>query len=210
MAYNDIYRLRIYQRLHGGQVVNVLHFVEDFTVAGGTGAQALANDFRDNMLSTMRNRCSAQLTFEGVEVQSIVPFSGAAVYAAWPANTVGAQSGNCISGTLAEVITIYTSRAGRRGRGRIYLAGTQTALIGGSNFGNWATSQTTTTQAFATALATRYMNVPYATSYALGVWSRVLAGPTPPWPTSAFVRANSLTVRTTVRNQRRRQAGVGR
>jgi hypothetical protein len=76
--------------------------------------------------------------------------------------------------------------------------------------GSWIAAQTTRTQAFATALATRYMSAGTAGSYKLGVWSKLTAGPEPPWPTSAFTRATSLTVRTIIRNQRRRQVGVGR
>lgn len=209
MAFNDIYRLRIYQRMHGAQVVNVLHFVEDVAVGGGSGAQALANDFVTNMRAPLIARACNQLAFEYVEVQSLVPFSGAPATTNFPGGTVGTVFGTSASATLSEIITIYTSRAGRRGRGRIYLAGANTT----SDIpvqGVWASGQTTKTTALATALATRYMQVPYTTSFVLGVWSKVLAGPNPPWPSSAFVRASALTVRTTIRTQRRRQVGVGR
>ena len=209
MAFNDIYRLAINTRLHGSVVINVLHFVEDVTVGGGSGAQALANDFATNMKTTLQARCTSETTFDSVEVRSLVPFSGAPAVANFPANTFGTAGGACSSATLAQVITIYTSRGGRRGRGRIYMAGGLTDASSLSA-GVWGSTQTTRTQNFATALATRYMVVPYVTSFALGVWSRVLAGPNPPWPTSAFVRANSLSVRTICRTQRRRQVGVGR
>lgn len=208
MAFNDIYRLRIYGRQHGSQCVNVLHFVEDVNLTG-TGPQALATDFVTNMGTTLRARAAAQMLFEYVEVQSIVPFSGGLVTANFPANALGTAPSASVTATLAEVITIYTSRGGRRGRGRIYLAGSGTT-ISELNSGVWQSGQTARTQAFATALATRYMVVPYNSSWALGVWSRAIAGPTPPWPTSAFVRATALTVRTIARTQRRRQVGVGR
>jgi hypothetical protein len=208
MAFNDIYRLRIYARLHGGQVVNVMHFVEDIPI-NGTGAQALANDFATNMKTALQGRAVNQMTFDYVEVQSIVPFSGAPAVANFSTPLLGTVGGSTASGTLAEVITIYTSRAGRRGRGRIYLAGGNTDLNPPVS-GVWHSQQTIRTQTLATALATRYMQVPYVTSWALGVWSKAIAGPTPPWPTDAFVRANALSVRTIIRNQRRRQVGVGR
>ena len=157
-----------------------------------------------------RTRATPGHLFEYVEVQSLVPFSGGPAAVNFPANSTGTGTGNTVSATLAEVLTIYTSRAGRRGRGRIYLAGADTTLTTGITAGIWSPTQTSKTQTFATALATRYMQVPYVTSWALGVWSKAIAGPTPPWPTSAFVRATSLTVRTIVRTQRRRQVGVGR
>lgn len=209
MAYNDIYRLRIYQRLHGAQVVNVMHFVEDLAAVGG-GAAALATDFMTNMRPTLIARCVPQLVFESVEVQSIVPFSGGAAVAPFAGGTVGTGGTSTASATLCEVVSIYTSRAGRRGRGRIYLAGADTNSASNISAGVWGSAQTTRTTNFANALATRYVFAPGLGAYCLGVWSKVLAGPFPPWPSSAFVRATSLTVRTIVRTQRRRQVGVGR
>jgi len=209
MAYNDIFRLRVYMRLHGSQMVNVMHFVEDLAAVGG-GASGLATDFVTNMRPTLIARATTEMAFDFVEVQSIVPFSGAAVTANFPGGTVGTALNASSSATLAEVISIYSSRAGRRGRGRIYLPGAPSRPGVDVTAGIWLPVQTTRTTAFATALATRYVGIPGTVAYCLGVWSRVLAGPFPPWPTSAFVRATALTVRTTVRTQRRRQVGVGR
>jgi hypothetical protein len=208
MAYNDIFRLRIYQRLHGSDIINVLHFVQDDPTPT-YGAQQLANDFVTKMRPSMIARAVSQMAFSFVEVQSIVPFSGAPVTAAFPGGTVGSVVGGTVSATLCEVITIYTSRGGRRGRGRMYLAGASTATADVSA-GGWLSPQTTRTAAFATALATNYMQEPPVVGWKLGVWSKVIAGPDPPWTTDAFVRATALTVRTIVRTQRRRQVGVGR
>lgn len=208
MPFNDIFRLRVYQRLHGSQVVNVLHFVQDDPTPTYGGLQ-LAQHFVTNMTTPLRNRAVSQLAFDFVEVQSIVPFAGAPVAVSFPGGTVGAVVGGSVSATLCEVITVYTSRAGRRGRGRIYLAGASTATADIS-LGSWISPQTTRTTSFATALATNYMQEPPVVGWKLGVWSKVIAGPTPPWSTDAFVRATNLTVRTIVRTQRRRQVGVGR
>ena len=156
MAYNDVYRLRIYQRQHGSQVVNVLHFVEDLAAVGG-GAAGLANDFVTNMKTPLQNRAANQLAFEYVEVQSLVPFSGGVYVVNFPANTIGQSPQPSLSAMCAEVVTIYTSRAGRRGRGRIYLAGGDMSS-GGMGNGLWLTTQTTKTLALATALSTRCRN----------------------------------------------------
>jgi hypothetical protein len=209
LAYNDIFRLRIYQRLHGAQVVNVLHFVQDDPTPGVGGAW-LANDFLTNMSATLRARASNEVLFESIEVQSIVPFSGGSDVANFPANTLGTVGLGVTSATLAEVITIYTSRGGRRGRGRQYMAGAATRSSTGSSQGVWASTQTALTVNYATALAGRYIYTAPTVRFHLGVWSRTIAGPTPPWSTDAFVRATSLTVRTIMRTQRRRQVGVGR
>lgn len=208
MAFNDIYRLRVYQRLHGQQVVNVMHFVQEDPLST-VGGQQLANNFIANMTTTMRARTSNQMTYEYVEVQTIVPFSGGPVTANWTGGTAGTQIQPCQTGTVAEVITIYTSRGGRRGRGRIFLAGARTDTTGMAS-GLWAAAQTTLTQAYATALATFYTGVLPPVPFHLGVWSKASGPALPPWTSSQFVRATGLTVRQTVRNQRRRQIGVGR
>jgi hypothetical protein len=205
VAFNDIYRLRIHQRVHGGEVLNVLHFVDDTGTPSGAGD--LAADFRDNMQTTLRARCGNDFLFEFVEAVKIVPYGEGPETAPWAANTVGTVAALTLSGTLCEVITIYTSQIGRRHRGRLFMAG---AANGRFASGAFTASQTTATQAFATALAARYTAPGHPSPFSLGVWSKVIAGPDPPWPTSAFTRATSLTVRTLVRNQRRRQIGVGR
>jgi hypothetical protein len=205
MAVNDIYRLRVHCRLHGGEVINVWHFVEDLPAPAG--AQTLADDVRDNMGTTLRARASNEMVFEYVEAVKLVPYGDGPVTAPWPGGTLGTAAGNCATGTVCEVITVYTSQIGRRHRGRMYLSG----LLGTRmSSGLATTTQTTATQAFATAFATRYMVVGHPGFFSFGIWSRVIAGPDPPWPTDAFTRATSLTVRTILRNQRRRQIGVGR
>lgn len=209
MAFNDIYKLRVVYGYGSMVMMNVLHFVEDTPLyAPGTpGALALAQDFVTNMATPLKNRLSGSTTLLRVEVQPMVPFGTEAAIVDFPAGSVGALPFSAAIPFATENITIYSNQIGRRKRGRIYLPS------GGDNqasVGLWLSAQTVRTQTFATAIDVRYMRVPYATSWALGIWSRVLAGPTPPWPTSAFVRAARLTVRTTVRTQRRRQIGVGR
>jgi hypothetical protein len=208
MAYNDIYRLRIYQRMHTAQVVNVIHFVEDLAAVGG-GAAGIANDFVTNMTATLKARASRQVTFDYVECQSIVPFVGGPVVVNFPASTLGTVSEDAASATLCEVVTVYSQRGGRRGRGRMFLPPGGTVIASAQN-GTWGATQTGRTTAFATAMATRYIGIAGTVAYCLGVWSKVMGPQFPPWSSSQFARATGLTVRTTIRTQRRRQLGVGR
>jgi hypothetical protein len=208
MAYNDIFRLRVYQTMHSAQVVNVMHFVQDDPLPS-RGAQELANDFVTNMTATIKARTVGACTFNYVEVQSIVPFSGASAITAFPGGTVGTVGGQSASATLCEVLTIYSERAGRRGRGRLYLPSSDSSTAGAS-VGAWLPAQTTRTQAFATALFNRYIIAGHPIGWVLGVWSRASGPVLPPWTSSQFARATGLTVRTTIRTQRRRQLGVGR
>jgi hypothetical protein len=196
----------VHCRLHAGEVINVLHFVDESGVIVN-GAQVLADDFRDNMGTTLRARAGAEMAFEFVEVIKIVPYGDGPVIASWPASTNGTNGSGCNTGTLCEVITLSTGKIGRRYRGRIYLSG---VIISALNNGLFTATQTTKTQAFATALINRYGGLSPTRTFGLGVWSRLLAGPDPPWTTDAFTRVTSATVRNVIRNQRRRQLGVGR
>lgn len=208
MAFNDIYRLRIWGRLHGQAVCNVLHFLE-ITPGVGNRAPLLCTDWNTNMSTTFRGRIANTngTIMEFLECQRIVPYGDVPHIHLWTGTASGTLAVTCGSGSLAEVITFYTGQTGRRKRGRMYLHG------GGSNamsLGQWTSTQTTATQAFATALIARYAVTAPPAEFRLGVWSRVIAGPAPPFTTDAFAPVISATVRTTVRNQRRRQLGVGR
>jgi hypothetical protein len=206
MAFNDIYRLRIYQRMHAQTVINVLHFKEDLPVTG-TGAAALALDFRDSMGVALRGRACTELFFDYIEVQRIIPWGDTPMTAVFTPATAGTVAGTGPTGAIAEVFTLFTGQIGRRKRGRIYLSGLgQSRMIAGST----TVGQQTNSQTLAVALMNRYCVVPYTSSWALGVWSRVLGGQQPPLSTNGFAPVTSITVRTTLRSQRRRQLGVGR
>jgi len=208
VAYNDILRLRIYQTLQGGQVVNVLHFVND-DISGVQGALELANHFVTNLTTSLKARAFSGVAFQFVEVQKIVPFEGGPSIVNFPGGTVGGVGGSCVSGTLCEVVTIYSQRGGRRGRGRIYLPPSDTSGTNATG-GSWQAVQTARTTTFANALASNYIGASHSSVFTLGVWSRASGPEFPPWSTSQFARATGLTVRTTIRTQRRRQLGVGR
>lgn len=208
MAYNDILRLRFYQTLHGSQMVNVMHFVSQ-DVAGVDQPIDLANDFVTNMATTLRARCVSQTTLNYVEVQKIVPFAGGPAIVNFPGGSIGTDTGVAISATLCEVMTIYSERGGRRGRGRVYWGGADQSANAPSA-GIWNPTQTAKTQALANALAARYITATPTPRWYLGVWSRAAGPLQPPWTTSQFARATALSVRTIIRTQRRRQVGVGR
>ena len=146
MAFNDILRLRVHCRLHGGEVINVMHFVDDLGAAGNN-AQRLAADFRTNMDTSIRGRATNEMAFEYVEVTKIVPYGDGPEISVWPASTNGTVGSGCVSGTLAEVVTLYTATLGRRHRGRLFLSGIITT---GAAAGLIVGTQTTRTQTFAT------------------------------------------------------------
>jgi hypothetical protein len=208
MAFNDIFRLRIWSRLHGQAMCNVLHFVQIGPPVTNE-ASILCTDFNTNLGTTYRGRMASSTgpQMEFLECQRIVPYGDVPHIHLWTGAAAGTAIGPCLTGSVAEVVTLYTGQTGRRKRGRIYLGGGITQDMAS---GQWASAQTTRTTSFVTALMARYCIAPIPSDFRLGVWSRVIAGPAPPFSTDAFAPVISATVRTTVRNQRRRQIGVGR
>lgn len=208
MSFNDIYRLRVWARLHGQAVCNVLHFKE-VTALPGSGAAVLCADFNTNLGTAWkaRNASSSGPLMEFLECQRIVPYGDVPHIHLWTGGTTGTATGTSYSGTVAECVTLYTGQAGRRKRGRIYFAG---GVGNDMAQGQWTSAQTTRTAALMTALLARYGEPAAPSQFMLGVWSRVIAGPDPPFNSDGFAPVISSTVRTTVRNQRRRQIGVGR
>jgi len=208
MSYNDIYRMRVWGRLHGQAVCNVFHFKE-VTVNPASTAVQLATDFNAQMSTTWRARGASTNgpTVEFLEVQRIVPYGDTPYLHTWTGTAVGTAPGTCYTGSIAEVVTWWTGQAGRRKRGRSYLCG---AIGNDINAGQWTSTQTTRTQAWVTAFLARYAVFPLPTTWNVGVWSRAIAGPFPPYNTDAFAPIQSATIRTVIRNQRRRQIGVGK
>lgn len=208
MAYNDILRMRIYQTCLSCQVVNVMHFVSQNVGPPGDEPIDLANDFVTNLTTTLKARANNNTTFQYVEVQKIVPFSGGPAVVNFPGGTVGGVAEALVSATLSEVVTIYSERGGRRGRGRVYLPPGGTA--GSAGGGLWQTVQLTRTQNWINAMVARYITATPTPRWMLGVWSRRSGPVFPPWTTDQFARATGMVDRNYIRNQRRRQLGVGR
>lgn len=208
MAFNDIYRLRVYGQYFSVQVVNVMHFVQDDPLPT-RGALELATDFVNNFKTLLCARVHAGMLYQYVEVQKIVPYEGGPVTVSFGSANGGVLSGACISVTLAEVVTIYSERPGKRGRGRLFLPPPNTATTGG-DAGSWSAAQTARTTNLTNALTARYIGSSHPIGWLLGVWSKASGPADPPWSTDQFAKATALVVRSTIRTQRRRQLGVGR
>src|SRR5512145_987200 len=112
----------INQRLHGEEVVNVLHFAR----SGGfplASLGALATLVSTNWVSEVLPNLSADLTLESVVARDLSVADGQqAVQAVSPAEAGGIGQA-ALPGNVAYVITHRTAFIGRSRRGRTYLAG---------------------------------------------------------------------------------------
>jgi len=209
MAALDVYRVVIRQRLFGSEVDNVLWFREraGSSVGSGNNSATLANNIRTGIDTTFRAMTTTSHFYEAVQATRMVPYGDGPVEDAWTAGTAGtAGSGATIHPASAGVLTLYTSKIGRSRRGRIYLAGFNP---GNTASGLWSSTSLTAMGNFSAVLTTRYG--PSGTqSWELGVWSKKIAGATPPFDSTAFEPITSIAVRAQIRSQRRRQVGVGR
>jgi len=209
MAANDVYRVVIRGRLFGSEIDNVMWFREraGSSVGSGNNSAALAANVRTGIDTNWRAIASTSMFYEAVQATRMVPYGDGPSEDAWAANTAGsAGASTAVHPQSAAVLTLYTSKIGRSRRGRIYICG-----MPGTNAasGLWSAGTITGLTAIATTLTTRY-GPSGSQSWELGVWSKKLAGATPPFTASAFEPITSIAVRSQIRSQRRRQVGVGR
>lgn len=202
MAEADIAALRLMGTQGGQAIQHVFGFA--FLTAGATRA-ALAADFNTNLLTTFLVGKSNQLVFSGIQVDDVVPGTGARYeLAVSPAKTGNDSTSDPLPPKDALVITWNTLTKGRSYRGRTYEAGRVEA---GQSNGVWIASTLTLATAFATALLARYGPSGTSADYRFGIISRQNAGLVRPTP--VFTGVTGFAVRTTVYSQRRRTIGQG-
>lgn len=161
---NAVYEVTLNQRLGGVQVVNTLKMRD---VDGAGTALLLANDFAANIIPTWRGIIGNAVTFQNVTVSALSPATGElATNTINLAGSVGAEVDPVV---CAGVITWRTARAGRRYRGRIYIAGLQHS---GDQLATYNVTNVGRMQTLAAAIILRYVTNAVATKWQAGVWSR--------------------------------------
>lgn len=199
---NAVYELTVYQMLAGIQVVNTLKLRD---VDGFGHAPELAQDFATNIIPTWKNILSNHISFQSVVARSLMPNTGE--MATVSLTGTGAAGVGCYPVVCAGVITWRSALAGRRYRGRMYLAGLvytdgADAIFSAGNQNNMAT--------LANAIKTRYVTNAAANKWQLGVWSRknaALAGQ--PGVPDPFQPVTQFTVQPYIATMGSRRSGRG-
>jgi hypothetical protein len=106
----------------------------------------------------------------------------------------------------AAVITWRTGLPGRRHRGRTYIGGIERSNQGA---GRWANPVLTAMNNLATEIMAVWSTDGQSTTTEFGVWSRLNAGPTPPFNPAGFRVVDGYTVQTPVCTMGSRKAGRG-
>lgn len=229
MAINDVYLLSLRQRAVNQTIVNVFALRCDDNVEPG---QATFQTVADQIKEWLRVRQAQNLAYEtwralkvygaGVTYSTTAPFrtSTIAYEGSHTGTLAGALLTDCNALQIAAVIRWRTQYAGRRKRGRTYLAGIADAqYASGALIAGAVTGLQTQVDAMIASLGAGGTN----TTFTLGVWSERTATKTRynpatktmEWdgtaqdPAGAFEAVLSGSVQSTLYTQRRRVIGVG-
>jgi len=123
MAVGDMYRVVINQTLHGQVINNVLHYrkTEEGFIDGG--ALALAQRVDAVIVVAMKVQQSSELAHVNVLAQRIRPTPPLVPVLVNTNNGAGSVAGGSLPAADTVVITKRTPYAGRKFRGRVYVAG---------------------------------------------------------------------------------------
>jgi hypothetical protein len=202
MAEADIAALRLIG-MQGGQAIN--HVFGFVALTAGASRINLASDFNTNLLTTFLVGKSSQLAFSGIQVDDVVPGTGARVeFAVTPAKVGNDSTSDPMPPKDALVITWNTLTKGRSYRGRTFETGRVEA---GQSNGVWVASTVTLAGAFAAAMLARYGPTGANPDWRFGIISRFNNGVERPVP--IWTGVTGYAVRTTVYSQRRRTIGQG-
>lgn len=179
-----------------------------------------------NRIKLVWNAGSGPGDFRGQYISPSFSFLNVRVQPIWPAETLatvtpvnvagsGVDAGANIPSVCAMLVRLQALSHTRTGMGRIYLGGfaaNRNALGADratTSHGYWSASYTTFAGIWFQAVwdACKTANA-HGVHFDMGVWSRVLQGPTRPG-NDGFSPLVSFAVQSAVRVQRRREVGVG-
>lgn len=207
MAVNDVAQVRVIGSFLGQQLNVVLHFRFKSAGAGLTALlaelEATTTTFRD-MFTASGSTVASYTELQG---QMLIPYGAASQALAISPVWAGADASQPMPPQAAMVATKRTDLIGRSRRGRIYWGGFGVNAQAGT--GLWTTTAVAARQTAMNNMGAVYGEGGSSADYEMGVWSRTLAGPTPPFSFAAYQALDSVIVRPTIRTQRRRQVGVG-
>lgn len=123
MAVNDIYQLTIVQSLHGQKILNVLHYKATQAPSSGTYEAALIQAFGVIAIPSLKAFQSEELNHEALAVQKIWPLPPTHATLDTTYSGPGLIPGDSLPTSVTSVITKVTAFAGRKYRGRVYVAG---------------------------------------------------------------------------------------
>jgi hypothetical protein len=205
MAVGDIYQMTITtQYVTGGvQMNNVFHFRQK---GGFLSAINLIGEWRVGCEAEHRACLSSQIHIIKYSARTLVPFNSDFYEATFA--LAGTDGLTPLPPLVAAIITWRTGLAGRRKRGRSYIGGLDRNEHGGNG---------TLSPTYVSTRITPFANKVYSVfgsggtnpNAEIGIWSRLNAGPDPPFDPAGFQVMTSYTVQTRMGSMGTRRLGRG-
>lgn len=204
MAIGDVYVITDEGYVNpSDEIVNVFH-VRD-TDGAGSETDLLTQWEAHGWFEQLRAYLSTDFIFDVVTTRKLIPYGTASIFLPHTTHTSGASVNAVMALNSAAVTSWYTGFLGRSRRGRTFTSGFPSI---DEVKGLWSGSGYTAFNTVVTAFFNYWKTGGTSGHYELGVWSRTLAGPTPPFSATAFEPVTIFTNRTWFRSQRRRNYGV--
>jgi len=197
MAAGDIVQANLVMSLHGQTCMNRFFYVTD---AGPGDIVGFATAFKALVSGKLPQICSHELTFTRIDCQRIMPRPTTYVVTA-PVNLPGLGVDNAIPVQSTYCVSKVTQYAGRKYRGRWYVPGISVTSVTESQIpAAVITNLQTAWDSFALVMTTA----------ANESWFPILShGFVPNTDVLHYDKLTKVVVRPVIRNQRRRQVGVG-
>jgi len=184
-------------------------------------AQALDPDILANLLAAIATclipilvpKLSTSYTFERLRAKVVSPAVGPEVdyYAGVGVATAGVAAGDGLPSHDSAIVSLYTERGGRSGRGRIYIGGVPEGDTIKSYINTEAPLWGAILAFLVCMLATfKPHDVPAAGDYDWGVMSRKLGGLKPPFLPAGYAMITRAEPRRELATTRSRKIGHGR
>jgi hypothetical protein len=203
VAVGDVYRLSV-ECLHvNGNVVmaNVFHFRQK---AGFTSAINLIGDWRLVMETEFKLLFSGGCRIQKYSARSIIPLN--TDFYESTHSIPGTGGANALPPLVAAVMTWRTGLPGRRKRGRSYIGGVDVSRDSG---GFWSTTQLNNMNAWGAKMMTVWGPGGTSATTEFGVWSRLNAGPVPPYAAAGFTPVTAYTAQVNAGSMGTRRRGRG-
>lgn len=202
-ADQDVYQMIVRHSANGQSAYNVLWF-------RATGTPTVETDLIGKYISGLNGFLwvgrSTELKFVSIVARRLIPSLGEDIVHVPASQSTGGAGTQMLPTQCCNVVNLISERAGRKGRGRIYVMAA----------GESETAQSVITSAFQTIfnnwltyLTTNFVTVASANRWNLGVFSRSIGGHKLPYNAAGFSPVRTLTLNPIIATLRTRKLGHG-
>ena len=210
-AQGEVYEVVLECRQEGQQVLNVLHF-QALTAIDNVETRLL-RAMVECLLTVLLPDSTSNLQYVRCKGKRVFPTLGPVLEIGQePGDVVqGAEVGDSVPTFVAVCANIHTSRGGRSGRGRMFIFGVPEGATQGSYI-QTSNPYWTVILAYLACVAGKFItqsDPPAANRWQLGVMSRKLGGPKPPYTADGFAAATRITPNNRLASMVSRKVGHG-